>query len=240
METINSVGKCLFCGKEFAKAAITKHLKSHLIEKSKELKSGKSFHIKVELNSRESAPFFLNLWMDGNTTLDDLDYFLRGIWLECCGHLSKFEIKGQKRRCDFFDEDEEPGIPKATKLKDVFRKDLKLEYEYDFGSTTPLLITIADELPVSAQEDVILLSRNEPLEIMCDLCKKQPATQICSVCGFEDESIFCDSCAKKHAKKCSDFADYASMPVVNSPRMGECGYEGGIIDVERDGVFVKR
>ena len=34
--------------------------------------------------------------------------------------------------------------------------------------------------------------------------------------------------------ECSDFDDYASMPVVNSPRMGVCGYEGGSIDLERD------
>jgi len=27
------------------------------------------------------------------------------------------------------------------------------------------------------------------------------------------------------------------MSVVNSPRMGECGYEGGTIDTARDGHF---
>jgi hypothetical protein len=47
----------------------------------------------------------------------------------------------------------------------------------------------------------------------------------------------CDTCAQKHAKKCEAFADYASVPVVNSPRMGVCGYEGGKIDKERDGIF---
>jgi hypothetical protein len=30
------------------------------------------------------------------------------------------------------------------------------------------------------------------------------------------------------------------MPIVNSPRMGECGYEGGRIDKKRDGVFEKK
>ena len=34
-----------------------------------------------------------------------------------------------------------------------------------------------------------------------------------------------------------DFAEYASLPVVNSPRIGVCAYEGGIIDTERDSVF---
>jgi hypothetical protein len=29
------------------------------------------------------------------------------------------------------------------------------------------------------------------------------------------------------------------MPIVNSPRMGVCGYEGGTIDKERDGIYGK-
>jgi hypothetical protein len=53
--------------------------------------------------------------------------------------------------------------------------------------------------------------------------------------------MFCEKCAKKHAKECEDFADgYAVMPVVNSPRMGVCAYEGGCIDTERDGVSFDR
>ena len=57
---------------------------------------------------------------------------------------------------------------------------------------------------------------------------------------YEGTGFFCDDCAEKHTKECEDFADYAEMPVVNSPRMGECAYDGGTIDTERDGVFVKK
>ena len=32
-------------------------------------------------------------------------------------------------------------------------------------------------------------------------------------------------------------AENPESTVVNSPRMGECGYEGGSIDLERDGVY---
>ena len=48
---------------------------------------------------------------------------------------------------------------------------------------------------------------------------------------------YCEKCKKKPEKTCED-ADYSMMSVVNSPRMGECGYEGGSIDTERDGVYV--
>jgi hypothetical protein len=56
---------------------------------------------------------------------------------------------------------------------------------------------------------------------------------------YQGYSFFCEKCAAKHEDTCSDFQDYANMPVVNSPRMGVCGYEGGSIDKERDGVYKK-
>ena len=45
------------------------------------------------------------------------------------------------------------------------------------------------------------------------------------------------ACSVKHAETCEDFDDYAKMPVVNSLRIGECGYLGGVIDMERDGPY---
>lgn len=68
--------------------------------------------------------------------------------------------------------------------------------------------------------------------------KEKPSSYICTVHMYEtDKCLFCTTCAKKHEKVCDDFEDYASMPVVNFPRMGVCGYGGGTIDVERDGAY---
>jgi hypothetical protein len=221
-DKIKSEGKCLFCGKMFAKAGINRHLAIHLNEMIETGKPGQSFLVKVETDKRwGSTPYFLSLWIDGETTMKTIDKFLRDIWLECCGHLSKFD-----------------GVGMAKKAGDIFAKGMQLDYEYDFGSSTLLTLTVVEEYPIKADKKIVLLSRNEPLEIMCSICKKVPATQICTVCMYDGEAIFCDKCAEKHAKKCEDFADYASMPVVNSPRMGVCAYEGGTIDSERDGVFV--
>ena len=69
--------------------------------------------------------------------------------------------------------------------------------------------------------------------------KIKPAMSICSVCFFNKNAVFCVKCAQMHAKDCYDFFEYAIMPVVNSPRMGICGYEGGLIDKKRDGIFKK-
>ena len=221
-EKIKSEGKCLFCGETFAKAGIGKHLVTHLKDMAKTGKPGQSFFVKVETRKRYGVtPYFLSLWIDGETTMQTIDKFLRDIWLDCCGHLSEFE-----------------GVGMTRKARNVFKKGVLLDYEYDFGSTTALTLTVVDEFPVKADKKIVLLSRNEPLEIRCSICQKAPATQICTACMYEGDSGFCDKCAKKHAKECADFDDYASMPVVNSPRAGVCGYEGGVIDIERDGVFV--
>jgi hypothetical protein len=213
-------GKCLFCGETSAQADIDKHLSTHLKEIAKSGQAGKSFLVKAEPDKRYGMPHFLSLWIDGETAMKTIDKFLREIWLECCGHLSEFD-----------------NVEMSQKAKTVFPTKRSLNYEYDFGSSTNLTLTVVDEYPVKAEKKVVLLSRNEPVNLMCSTCKKVPATQICTVCMYQEHAVFCDTCAKKHAKKCEDFDDYASLPIVNSPRMGVCGYTGGSIDKERDGVY---
>ena len=258
-EKIKSEGKCLFCGKTFAKAGVNRHLATHLKEKATDGNPGTSFLVKVEPDkSWGTTLYFLSLWIDGETTMDTFDSFLRAIWLECCGHASAFQDpkrsgsgggmwdimdayelldKGNEEEYNRIMEDCTGQIPMSTEVKDALYKGLALDYEYDFGSTTSLTITAMEQYPMKAVQDIVLLSRNEPLQIMCSGCGKVPATQICTVCAWDGGGVFCNKCAKKHAKECEDFADYASMPVVNSPRMGVCAYEGGTIDNERDGVY---
>ncbi len=255
-EELKSEGKCLFCDKTFAKSGINRHLATHLKEKTKTGKPGKSFFLKVETNKRwGTTPYFLSLWVDSKTKMGEIDSFLRAIWLECCGHMSAFrDPKKRTLGWDYFEamelmekgkikeyeklmEEGDGEIPMSRKTKDALYKGLVLEYEYDFGSSTELTITVMDEYPVKADKDIVLLSRNKPLQTICSICGKALATQICTVCMYEEDTEFCDKCASKHAKKCEDFADYASMPVVNSPRMGVCAYEGGSIDKERDRPF---
>ncbi len=255
MEDITkSEGKCVFCSQMFKKSGISRHLATELEKQAETAEKGISFYVKIEPPARYygSNGFFLYLWVDGNAQMKDIDAFLRDIWLECCGHMSAFRNPKNKNRggWDFMDamnlmqagkikeyeklmEESDGEIPMSRKVKDVLTKDLVLEYEYDFGSSTYLTLKALEVYPVKASKKIVLLSRNEPLHIYCGSCKKEPAVTICSV----DGGCFCNKCAKKHAKECEDFADYAAMPVVNSPRMGVCGYEGGTIDTERDGVY---
>jgi hypothetical protein len=222
-EKIKSEGKCLYCSKMFTKGTINRHLATHLSESAGTGQKGQSYLVKVETNKKWGAtPFFLSLWIDGGAKLSDLDAFLRSIWLDCCSHMSEFknpksqspkggeldmqkamELLGQGKVKEYkkMMEDTSGEIPMSKKVKDIFNKDLILDYDYDFGSTTALTITVVEEYAVKADSKIVLLSRNEPLPVMCALCKQVPAIQICATCMFEGPAVFCNKCAPKHAKK---------------------------------------
>ena len=69
-------------------------------------------------------------------------------------------------------------------------------------------------------KSVQILARNNPPPIPCASCGK-PATQVCTMCIYNGEAWFCDDCTEDH--ECEE--DYF-LPVVNSPRVGQCGYTG--------------
>ncbi len=224
-----SEGKCSFCAETIAQRGIIRHLSTHLKKLTKEnpVEKDTSYLVYVKADI-----MFLCLWVDGKTTFTKIDSFLRKIWLECCGHMSAFTyIK------DGLLDKRPKEVPMKWRADKLLAKGKKLTYEYDYGSTTYLKIEVKEELEIPAQDAIVLLSRNEPLKIMCDVCKEKIATELCEVHLWEGEGYYCKTCAKKHAKKCEDFDDYARMPIVNSPRMGVCGYDGGTIDTERDGVY---
>ena len=219
-----SYGKCCYCNETVAQNKMVKHLTSHLSSMEKEAKNTKAnltryFHLKVDCGE-----MFLQILIKGKSSLDKLDDFLKDIWMECCGHMSAFR-------------DNRIEISMSKKIEAVFIPKIKIRYDYDFGSTTSVNLTMASSYDLDLKENIILLSRNEPLKIMCASCKKTPAIYLCSTCIYEEYAFFCEKCGKKHEKVCHDFEDYSKMDVVNSPRMGVCGYSGGSIDLERDGHY---
>jgi len=168
---------------------------------------------------------FWHLLVNGNSSFKTLDTFLRKIWLECCGHLSNFHHKNFK-------------IGMSKKFDEILSPQLKFEHEYDYGSSTYLTVNVLGKYNLTSNNNIMLLSRNEPLKIICSICKNNPATTICIVHMYsKGEGFYCEDCEGKHGDECGDFDDYASMQLVNSPRMGVCGYEGGIIDKDRDGIY---
>lgn len=209
-------GKCIYCGQFYSGRGLSRHLATHLKAEPAAARK-KSCHLVVE-----AKPYFLHLLMDGDVTLRELDSFLRAIWLECCGHMSEFGYERWGEELKF-----------SSKCSKVFDKGVELWYAYDFGSTTELEVRCVGVYPIATKGGVKLLSRNEPLDIPCDRCRKKQATELCTVHYGGEEMFFCDDCAEEHREECEE-AEYAMFPVVNSPRMGVCAYDGGTIDTERD------
>lgn len=217
-----SEGYCIYCNTLFSKQELGKHLAEHLagMEKAGNESSAVNYcHIEVE-----SDEMFLHLLVKGDAKMKVIDKFLKDIWLDCCGHMSAFGHKDFK-------------VSMSDLVEDVMEPRIKIFHDYDFGSTTRVFLKGLKHYNLNEKEKVILLSRNEPLKIPCSICKKEPAAYLCTECFDGDNySFFCEKCSVLHEEECEAFTDYSQMPVVNSPRMGVCGYEGGRIDLKRDGI----
>jgi len=128
-------------------------------EKRKSQKT-KSFHLVVE--GRYSPAYWIHLSAPANTTLEALDRFLRDIWLECCGHLSAFTIEGKRYSSGSMEEFDEKGMD--VTLGEVLRPGMKFYHEYDFGTTTELMLRVVSRGEGKIKgESIRLLVRNGPL-----------------------------------------------------------------------------
>ncbi|MDI6708011.1 MAG: hypothetical protein QMD21_03925 [Candidatus Thermoplasmatota archaeon] len=231
MERLESNGKCSFCGDTFSKSAMTKHLKSckrrkAALEASLEEKGHsktKIFHIVAE--GRYLPEYWLHLEAPANATLEDLDDFLRDIWVECCGHMSAFTIQ-EARYITGAGIDSmwvsigfvSGGRDMDIALGKVLAPRLKFYYEYDFGTTTELALKVVTEREGKiGGAPIQLLARNDPPSLVCISCGKI-ATWVCRSCPW-GKGWLCDRCARKH-----ECGEDMLLPVVNSPRVGICGY----------------
>ena len=226
---VRTSGDCGYCGKEMTTGGLTLHLRScaarrKVIEQADG--GGRSlqdiYHLRVQ--GRYRREYWLHLEMCGDATLEDLDYYLRTIWLECCGHLSQFKIGGM-----LYDH---PGDFQEFESMDVsvdrlFGVGLALFHEYDFGSTTELAIKVLDRRQgqPTTNHPIALMARNVHQPPPCQVCG-EPAQLLCLDCHYQggDElaGFVCEDDTAVH----EDHEDYGSMPVVNSPRSGVCGYGG--------------
>jgi hypothetical protein len=297
-----STGICAFCEGEFDKSKMSQHLR-HCKQRAAKLKAEESepsqnketiFHLVVE--GRYRPQYWMHLEMPASATLQDLDDFLRDIWLECCGHLSDFEFEGARYvshpeyEDDIVEEDEDEDeeeedaeekpveslsfdellaqlpppiaalLPKerTPELEDFLRSYMdsfsyrsrfpekrsmnvrlgkvlkaggKFSYSYDFGSTTYLKLRVVSVREGTAHgdedDDVLIMARNLPPEILCDVCKK-PADYVVAEGFYTGQNdALCKACLKKRQRRFGEdeYDDYESwLPVVNSPRMGICAY----------------
>ena len=218
--TPESRGTCLFCGETIVKRSVLKHLQkcpNRLVSIQGADASARPqetvWHLRVQ--DAYAKEYWLDLEMVGSASLEQLDKYLRAIWLECCGHLSKFTIGGWGGM----------DIGKARKANVIFEAGMVLRHLYDFGTTSETDIkVVGSRLGHSlTKHPIYLMARNNQPEALCQECG-QMADWLCIECMYEDEKtgFLCDEHVEGHPHD-----NYGEpMQVGNSPRMGMCGYEG--------------
>jgi hypothetical protein len=168
--TPQSRGKCQYCGEETAKSGMSRHL-AKCEERAKAIQTANAgnqpeetlWHLRVQ--DAYAKDFWLDLEMRGPATLQKLDAYLRAIWLECCGHLSKFTVGGWGGY----------DVGKARKADDVFSKVSDLIHLYDFGTTSETKIHVVGLRKGKAltKHAIVLMARNNmpqpPVEIAANL-----------------------------------------------------------------------
>ncbi len=230
-----SRGICALCQREMSKSAMTRHLEVCRQQSmpgdpaKQQSQKTNTFHLLVE--GRRLPMYWLHLEVTTETTLATLDRFLRGIWLECCGHLSSFEISGV---CyESYDEERSNiwnWLPRRRQsmqvaVEQVLSPGQSCSYEYDFGSTTALTLKVLGARQREAQGKAIrVLARNTLPPLPCALCGK-PAVNRCERCVAQGAAIryLCEACAETHL--CGK-EPLVQIRRVNSPREGVCGYTG--------------
>lgn len=224
-------GACLYCGGSYAARSVGAHLKKCAERSSAVSKANRGrrkprqlYHVRVH---SPDAGHWLHLEVQGNATLADLDHYLRAIWLECCGHLSGFKTKRSFYTQAFEDEEQLEGEESIDVAVDaVFEPGLRMGYEYDFGSTTALVVDVVAQRegrPTTAKP-VALMARNGYQPPKCANCGAD-ASWVCVLSdsdGYESNLFVCEAHRAEH----EDEADYPPMPLFNSPRTGVCAYDG--------------
>ncbi len=215
-------GKCSLCGGVYGKQAMTRHIQACLEANPTPLvgrgKERVAQLLRVVVQSPGIPAYWLHLEAPADAPLASLDSFLRKTWLECCGHMSAFTIDKQQY-VSAAEGPWEKGM--STTLGKVVSIGTAFKYEYDFGSTTELKLTVADEREGEAKGKAVrLLARNEAPPLCCTPCGKDAAS-ICTECSEEENHWLCEGCSAAHEGH-EDFL----LPVVNSPRVGVCAYAG--------------
>jgi len=147
--------------------------------------SHRTVHISVRSMER---PHWMELGVRADATLYELDRFLRSIWLECCGHLSHFDIGGVvysmmvPRPVDEFDfvpmdDHEEQWRHMGKAVGTAIKPATWFEHQFDYGTTTDLDLRHVHEFEGLAQVlspsqpwhggKIVVLARNLPMQTCC-------------------------------------------------------------------------
>jgi hypothetical protein len=213
-------GTCYICDEPITKRTAVTHLKK------KHAEQGDDERYAIMVDTPYSSPYWMVLLVKPGATLEDLDSSLRDIWVECCGHLSAFTIDGTEYQSSSesgMNDDFSDAKSMKVKIERVLCPGMAFLYEYDFGTTTVLRLKVADTITWQTEKDkIVMAGKNNQPEIPCTKCG-EPASY--HYLENDDETVLCVDCSSDE-----DLDDCYLLSICNSPRTGQCGYEGGKYD----------
>lgn len=211
-------GRCYYCDKKLTERTIKRHMKNcsemkkvieSKIKESKNVRDQFIISIKDKCNSNV---YCIYVSIDASLQLHHLDRFIRDIWVECCGHISSFFIDG-----DLYNDNSDKKYQMNVYLKDILSANKKFEYQYDFGSTTYLVLEVVDIIKVSKDfTQIEIIARNDELKHKCQSCKNEAQYY-----NFNEDSWYCENCIED-----DEVCEFEEIDYSNSPRDGVCGYAG--------------
>lgn len=213
-------GRCYYCNKGLTERTIKRHMKNCLemgkvIEENMKGAKGKAVRDQFVISIKDkyaSSVYCIYVSIDSNLQLQHLDKFIRDIWVECCGHLSAFYIDGES-----YNDNSDGQYEMNYYLKDVLSLNKKFEYQYDFGSTTELILEVIDIIKVPKEfTQIEIIARNNEEKSKCHKCGDK-ATYF----NWNTEEWLCKNCAQG-----IDEDELEEVSYSNSPRDGVCGYVG--------------
>jgi hypothetical protein len=191
-----SRGKCQYCGEETARSGMARHLakcerRLQIIQTAGASKQSEENLWHLRVRDSYDKDFWLDLEMRGSAKLEKLDSYLRAIWLECCGHLSKFTVGGWHGY----------DIGKTRTADDVFAVETELLHLYDFGTTSETEIKVVGlrEGKPTTKHPIALMARNNMPEMLCKECD-EPAAYLCIECLYEADEPGTWYLSDKHVK----------------------------------------
>lgn len=166
---------CEICKEVFdTKLKLTRHVK-----KCTEIVELGDYYL-LKVTDRDDKNYYLYLLLHESETLYTLDLFLRAIWLECCGHLSSFYRGSYGKHYEELEFDE-LHMPSEFLLN----YGDKINYDYDFGSTTSLTVEVIQEMVGGVDDEPIkLVARN------VNPYPREDNSPRAGVCGYEVDKDF--------------------------------------------------
>ena len=195
---------CQFCNIKFGTNAFKEHI-ADCICNSQNNKSGYLIEF-ISHSGILGKEYIMYAIFGTKCKFSHIDEFLKKRWCECCGHLSTLD------KIVFL---ENEMAMTEIKFNILISKHVNVDqfrYQYDMGSTTTIFFRIVKKLDgIETNTNIELLYHNEPYKLKCK-CKKE------ALYIYEGEKL-CEEC-----KEDVDEPECA-LSIVNSPRVGMCGYE---------------